>query len=161
MLPVGFFAYQWQKNGVALSYVGNALTVSSPGSYRARFSRVANPTSTQWNRWSNNVVITEKTTATALDETTVMEEPIAGEPTVEVFPNPTTPDNVNLEYTGAQPLRITLIDQFGRQIYEEFFDPNETGSSKLQMKSTLADGLYFMIIQDGEREFKKRVFIRN
>jgi predicted esterase len=160
-LPIGFFAYQWQKNGVALSTTGNTLTVTSAGNYRARFSRVANPTSTQWNRWSNYVAITEGTTATGLDEAIVMEESITADPTVEVFPNPTTPDNVNVEYTGAQPLRITLVDQFGRQIYEELFDPNETGSSKLAMKSTLADGLYFMIIQDGEREFKKRVFIRN
>ncbi len=60
-LPEGFFAYQWQRNGVtipgATSYFYEA---SEPGVYRARYSRVsATPTEEQWNRWSDEVTVTE------------------------------------------------------------------------------------------------------
>lgn len=57
----GFWAYQWQRNGVDIPGATSAVYVAkTPGTYRARFSRVQNPTSdAQWNRWSDDVVITE------------------------------------------------------------------------------------------------------
>jgi predicted esterase len=160
ILPLGFFAYQWQKNGVTLSNVSNSMTITTPGVYRARFSRVANPTSTQWNRWSANVTINETTTA-SVTEPIVVENIRPDNPTVEVFPNPATSGDINIEYTGIENLRITLIDQFGRQIYQELLEPSQGTSTKLSVNTSLTDGLYILLIDDGERQFKKRVFIKN
>lgn len=58
-LGEGFRAYQWEKDGVIIagatsySYVAN-----SPGTYRARFSRKANPGASDWNQWSKPVTVT-------------------------------------------------------------------------------------------------------
>lgn len=59
-LPDGYLAYQWQLNGQTIAGANtSSYTATSAGTYRARFSRVANPTTeAQWNRWSNPVVIT-------------------------------------------------------------------------------------------------------
>lgn len=60
ILSQGFLAYQWERDGETI--VGaNASSYSAtlPGTYRARFSRVANPTETDWNKWSDPVVVTE------------------------------------------------------------------------------------------------------
>ncbi|HET7180315.1 MAG TPA: prolyl oligopeptidase family serine peptidase, partial [Chryseosolibacter sp.] len=59
MLAAGFFAYQWEKDGVVMQgAASNNLTVKSPGIYRARFSRVANPGANDWEPWSSPVTIT-------------------------------------------------------------------------------------------------------
>jgi chitodextrinase len=60
ILSQGFLAYQWERDGETI--VGaNASSYSAtlPGTYRARFSRVANPNETDWNKWSDPVVVTE------------------------------------------------------------------------------------------------------
>jgi hypothetical protein len=60
MLAEGFFAYQWEKDGVVISSAtSNTLTVNLPGIYRARFSRVSGaPGLNDWNDWSQPVTIT-------------------------------------------------------------------------------------------------------
>ncbi|MBT1702581.1 Ig-like domain-containing protein [Chryseosolibacter indicus] len=59
-LAKGFMAYQWEKDGAIIPDAnGPIFTASEPGVYRARFSRVANPTEEQWNRWSAPVTIIE------------------------------------------------------------------------------------------------------
>jgi hypothetical protein len=51
-LPPGFFAYQWELNGQLISGATTATYMATTaGNYRARFSRVANPTEQQWNSW--------------------------------------------------------------------------------------------------------------
>jgi hypothetical protein len=90
-----------------------------------------------------------------------MDELNADDNAVEIFPNPATTDDLNVQYNSDVPLKITLIDQFGRQVYEEMFNPADQGSKKLELRKSLADGLYFVIIDDGERQFTKRIFIRN
>jgi hypothetical protein len=61
-LAKGFFAYQWQKNGVIISGANaSAYVATSTGTYRARFSRVANPKVTDWNQWSEPVNVTSQT----------------------------------------------------------------------------------------------------
>jgi hypothetical protein len=60
----GFRKYQWEKNGVIISgATGNSYVATSTGTYRVRFSRVVNPTSTQWNQWSQSVTVTQQTPA--------------------------------------------------------------------------------------------------
>lgn len=59
-LAYGFWGYQWQKDGVTIPGATSAIyTATIPGTYRARFSRVQNPTEAQWNRWSNPVIVTQ------------------------------------------------------------------------------------------------------
>jgi hypothetical protein len=66
-MPEGFRAYQWDKNGVIISGATSAkYTATSTGSYRGRFSRVPNPTSSQWNEWSPAVSVSSQTPAKAL-----------------------------------------------------------------------------------------------
>jgi hypothetical protein len=57
-LPSGYLAYQWQLNNQTIAGA-NASTyqATAGGVYRARFSRVANPTEAQWNQWSNPITI--------------------------------------------------------------------------------------------------------
>jgi pimeloyl-ACP methyl ester carboxylesterase len=58
-LPEGFFAYQWQYNGQVIAGANEALYYAkNPGTYRARFSRVPNPTEGQWNQWSKPLTLT-------------------------------------------------------------------------------------------------------
>ena len=58
-LAEGFMAYQWQFNGQIISGANTAsYFAKSPGTYKARFSRVANPTENQWNPWSDPITLT-------------------------------------------------------------------------------------------------------
>jgi hypothetical protein len=59
----GFLAYQWEKNGVIISGATSAsYTATTPGTYRARFSRISRtPSATQWNDWSQAVTVTTAT----------------------------------------------------------------------------------------------------
>jgi predicted esterase len=65
-LGKGFRAYQWELNGVIIpDATGPNYVATTPGVYRARFSRVSNPTEAQWNRWSDPVTVTESNPAPA------------------------------------------------------------------------------------------------
>ena len=55
-LARGFQAYEWQYNGQTIAGADSAvLYAKNPGTYRARFSRVSNPTEAQWNQWSKEI----------------------------------------------------------------------------------------------------------
>lgn len=59
-LAAGFFAYQWEKDGVIISgATGNEYVATQPGVYRARFSRKSRtPSASQWESWSPAVTVT-------------------------------------------------------------------------------------------------------
>ncbi len=61
VLGQGFLAYQWEQDG---GLIGGAnthqYTALFPGTYRARFSRKLNPIESDWNRWSDPIIVTEK-----------------------------------------------------------------------------------------------------
>ena len=58
-LARGFHAYQWQYNGQTIAGADSAVFYAkNPGKYRARFSRVSNPTEAQWNQWSKEITLT-------------------------------------------------------------------------------------------------------
>jgi hypothetical protein len=68
-LAKGFYKYQWQRNGVTISGATSANYVANTtGTYRARFSRVPNPTEGEWNQWSDNVTVTQENPAKAVVE---------------------------------------------------------------------------------------------
>lgn len=61
-LASGFFHYQWERNGVIISgATGSSYEATTPGTYRARFSRKRNPGPADWNRWSDPVEVTSLT----------------------------------------------------------------------------------------------------
>lgn len=61
-LADGFYAYQWEKDGVVIPGATAAVYVAgTPGQYRARFSRKQNPGPADWNRWSDPVTVTSQT----------------------------------------------------------------------------------------------------
>lgn len=58
-LAKGFKAYQWEFNGKVIAGADSSVFYAKqPGSYRARFARVSNPTEAQWNQWSKPLVLT-------------------------------------------------------------------------------------------------------
>jgi chitodextrinase len=58
-MPEGFKAYQWQRDGQIIDGATAAkYSATSQGTYRGRFSRVASPSESQWNEWSDNIVLT-------------------------------------------------------------------------------------------------------
>lgn len=70
----GYHAYQWEHDGAIIAGANQSQYIANtPGTYRGRFSRVANPTETDWEPWSDEIVVTEispaKPTVTALGTT--------------------------------------------------------------------------------------------
>ncbi|MEO5602378.1 MAG: fibronectin type III domain-containing protein [Cyclobacteriaceae bacterium] len=56
----GYFAYQWQRDGLLMAAeTGAEMMANTPGTYRGRFSRKANPSEADWERWSDPVVVSE------------------------------------------------------------------------------------------------------
>jgi predicted esterase len=91
LLSQGFLAYQWEKDGVIIpGAITFSYSATLPGTYRARFSRKANPTETDWNRWSDPMVITESAPTTPTIKT--IGSPVM--PTINPTPWPIVPDLV-------------------------------------------------------------------
>src|SRR5690606_34295225 len=100
-----------------------------------RFSRKsATPTTaSQWNRWSDPVNITQAGTTAAVANARMVEEAAVDEAISEqsgeeifefdVYPNPATKGDINLDLRGAQdgPLQVRIIDQLGRELYNNTF----------------------------------------
>ncbi|MFZ6010508.1 MAG: fibronectin type III domain-containing protein [Bacteroidota bacterium] len=60
-LAKGFRAYQWERNGVIISGATAAVyEANTTGTYRARFSRVPNPSASEWNEWSAPVTVSQQ-----------------------------------------------------------------------------------------------------
>jgi hypothetical protein len=163
MLAEGFFVYQWEKDGVIISGAStNTYTVKTPGTYRARFSRVSAPTASQWNVWSAPIKITSaSTTATASAggaEELSEEDPL----TLSVFPNPASADNINLQISGGDqyPIDVQFIDAFGKNIYHEQFDGAAlTEGSRIKLPASLPEGMYFVVVRQGRRLLRQKVII--
>lgn len=166
MLAEGFFAYQWEKNGVIISTAkSNVITVTTPGKYRARFSRVSTaPTASQWNKWSAIVTITEGTSGrldAIEDENTLANEKFE----ISVYPNPTHSQNINLNITSGERgnLRIQIIDRVGGTILFdddiEYVDGNGTAAITLPMQ--LPNGIYFLQVTQGYKRQIEKLMITN
>jgi hypothetical protein len=166
MLGEGFHAYQWEKDGVIISGAStNTYIAKVPGKYRARFSRVPYPTSTQWNKWSAVVTVTYATTATRSeteDITIIEEEDDAFE--ILAYPNPATPDELRISIQTPSkdlPVRVQIIDPLGRTLFdrdespetlEAGFDPN--------LSNAATSGMYVIIANQGRRSLRQKVIIR-
>jgi hypothetical protein len=175
MLAEGFLAYQWQRDGVTISgATSNTLTITTPGTYRARFSRKSSyPTESLWNRWSDPVKITQVTTSTAIasarttsgEEIGVAQEEnmMEADFEVNVYPNPTTGDNINVSVGGAGegPLQVRVVDPLGRELYNNTFEsPSTLGGQPLPLPALSGGGVYVVMINQGHRHLRKKVMVR-
>ncbi len=170
MLAEGFFAYQWEKNGVIISGAGaNTYIAKTPGTYRARFSRVAAPTATQWNRWSAPITITSATATArinATEDTVTVLEDVGDENAFEVrtFPNPATPENLFIQLQTADresPVQLQLIDQMGHAIHDAVYTPAQVSEGvKPTLTQPIANGMYIIIANQGRRSSKLKVLIK-
>jgi hypothetical protein len=165
-LAEGFLKYQWQKDGVTLSTTSHYLTVTAPGKYRARFSRITStPTSeSQWNRWSDVVTITEGTTTTALAaaEPEAIMQDIGEEFSMDLYPNPVSGGdlNVHIHTSFEGPVKVQLIDQLGREVYGETVETEQLqGEISVPLSPTLPKGMYILWVNQGGRQLKERVMI--
>jgi hypothetical protein len=164
MLAEGFYAYQWEKNGVVVSGTSNSYTVTTPGTYRARFSRVSAPSATQWNKWSTPVVINETTTAIASLEDVEEIEMSTEVLSVTVYPNPARPDNIHIDVNspGNGALRIQLLDQLGRSVFDDSLERvSGNGEADISVPGGLSEGIYLLRLSHGSQRVVERVMIRN
>ena len=170
MLAEGFFAYQWEKNGVIISTAkSNVYTATSPGTYRARFSRISSaPTASQWNKWSAPITITESTTTAAASTFAVAEESLMESTDdvllVDVYPNPTTSDalNVVVNTSVELPVEIQMLDLMGSTKFERILSQEESGNGlAIALPSGLSTGMYVVLVRQGNRIVKRKVLVRN
>lgn len=171
-LAEGFLAYQWEKDGVILSNKTHTLTATAPGRYRARFSRKSTtPTESTWNKWSPYVTITQATATATARTATPEEEQVSGEEEsltdaefgFNVYPNPATVDNIQLELRGMEerPVQVRIVDQLGRALYDNTFEsPSLAAGRKLSLPRDSKGGVYILLVNQGERQLRKKVVIR-
>lgn len=172
MVGEGFFAYQWEKDGVIISGAStNTYIAKAAGTYRVRFSRIANPTSTQWNQWSNPVKVTTGTTATSARiasnaDSTVVED-LNTEETAEfsasVFPNPGKSEEMTIIVRSAEentPIAVQMLDPTGKNIYDHTDSPSIWKDGiKPALPKGLTQGIYILAIKQGPRTFRQKVII--
>ncbi|MGC1242340.1 MAG: prolyl oligopeptidase family serine peptidase [Chryseosolibacter sp.] len=177
MLAEGFLAYQWEKDGVKLTATTNTYTATTPGTYRARFSRKSSvPTEAQWNRWSPTVTVTQVGTAaiaaasgarTAAEEVSMEpEEEVAMDEgfSLSVYPNPASPDNINIRLQGVEafPVEVRMVDQVGRELYSNVFDHEAVSAGQsLVLPAPAKGGIYILMIRQGQRQLRKKVVLKD
>jgi hypothetical protein len=168
ILAEGFFAYQWEKDGVIISGASsNTYIAKTPGKYRARFSRVAAPTATQWNKWSPVVTITTATTArvnASETDSVVMQTETDELLSLNVFPNPGASRSLNVTFTSPdkRDVRIQMFDALGTSVYDMVvtYDKISAGM-RMDFKRELPEGMYIVLAQQEKLSKKAKVLIRN
>lgn len=166
MLAEGFLAYQWEKDGVIISTAkSNTYTATSPGKYRARFSRLSTaPTSTQWNKWSAIVTVTESTTAASIADVEVIEEMESEvEFDFDVFPNPAEGDRVSILVRSGltSPVEVTLIDALGKERVRQSADITSSETEiVLQQLSSYDPGMYIVVVRQEGVVVRRRLIIQ-
>ena len=104
-LSKGFLAYQWEQDGAIMGsgFNTSTITVTSPGTYRARFSRIsATPIEAEWNKWSKPVVIRQTPAITpTISAVGTSHLPDANGGTSVRLNGPTTKDLIKLWYKNG------------------------------------------------------------
>jgi len=90
-------------------------------------------------------------------------EPV-NEAAVSVYPNPTSPGNINvmMDYPGPEPVQIQVIDFSGRTIYQGEFMPEHVNEGvTITPPESMLDGLYLLKVNQNGRTIQKRLSIKN
>jgi hypothetical protein len=86
------------------------------------------------------------------------------ESVVNVFPNPATSDNINMQLERVEPgpVHVSIVDMNGRPYFEaELTSEEAIGGLHLNVNQTLNNGLYLMVIKDAKKTTKKIIAIKN
>lgn len=165
MLADGFHAYQWEKNGVIISgATASTYIAKTPGKYRARFSRIANPTSTQWNKWSAVVTITTSTGRMETEADSLYVESVAEEFVVETYPNPATPEELFvriLSPDAVNNVNLNMVDAYGKSVYQREHSAQALSEGvQIALPGIVKDGIYVIIANQGIRTSRQKVILQ-
>jgi hypothetical protein len=167
MLPAGFFAYQWERDGVIITGAASNIYIANiAGTYRARFSRVAYPTSTQWNKWSPPLTITSSSSATARIATasdTLVHEYQEEVFDVNSYPNPSNGTDLTITVTTPEkdvPVQVQMFDQFGRPVFNLTDVPERFVEGVTpDIPVPAAAGMYIIIANQGTQTVRRKVIL--
>jgi len=156
---------------VAVNDVINFSNIGSVGtSYSWAFgdgqsSTTASPTHFYTMQGTYTVIMTATLgNCTASDTLTIIVGPVAIEEAfwggqVSVFPNPTSGElNLDMDFTVAQDLRVTVMDNLGRIVYD-FANDDVIAQKLLVDLSNEASGIYNVRIQAGTQQVTKRILL--
>jgi hypothetical protein len=151
VLSEGFFDYEWERDGEIVEGDSHTLIATKPGTYRARFSRYPVSSGHQWNRWSDPVLISNE------DElVTGVADPSHG--TLEIYPNPSSGDNLKIIVTNNSIAEVVIIDMTGRLVHKENTLP-QPGRERRISPGKLPDGIYQVIIRSNGKTFSEKLVI--
>lgn len=80
-----------------------------------------------------------------------------------VYPNPTSEDNFNVRIISVDnltPIRIQIIDLRGEVYFDNVLDGATNYDRKIVPERSMSEGLYFMIVEQGNVVRKSKVIIR-
>jgi chitodextrinase len=127
-------------------------------------------TGNSWINIPDNALSSSATSSSTLmaradSDTTAMEEP-AEAMDISVYPNPTSPNDINILVesgsAGDAPLLVRVMDFTGRPVYQGTFMLDELrGGVRVTPDATLPDGLYVVIVQEKDKVQKKIIAIKN
>jgi hypothetical protein len=84
--------------------------------------------------------------------------------TANVYPNPATQSELNLrvETVSEHPVVVRIVDFTGREVYRSEFRPEEVAAGvQILPSGDLYDGIYIMMVNQGDRIVKERISIKN
>jgi len=82
---------------------------------------------------------------------------------LSVYPSPTTADNINVKVKSidTKPVQVRLIDTMGRSMFDNSFS-SELASEGVRISSKESlNGIYFILVNQGNLQREERVVIKN
>ena len=81
---------------------------------------------------------------------------------VNVYPNPTTPSNINVEIRSGLPgsYAIQMFDQLGKSVFSETIPQMDDNTLRLTDDQVLSPGLYYLKVSQGKQTVTRRVVIK-
>lgn len=151
------------KTGVATLYDMSASTANSTRLMSfTKYSEFNDNSlmyaSVDWSACNTGLFNTVKAPVTSTDESLDFEEPTRAEFAMKIFPNPAT-DNCTIQLSGYDDLEeysLTLYNMAGQQVYAETIT---TFESVIDI-SDLEDGVYIMMMSNGEKTIKDKLIKR-
>lgn len=102
--------------------------------------------------------------AMAENEVEVVDDPEAAPLIASIYPNPAGQSDINLqvETTSDEPVQVRMVDFTGEEVYSEvFYSDDLIQGSKISPVHTLRDGLYNIMVTQGDKTIMKRIMIKN
>lgn len=81
-----------------------------------------------------------------------------------VFPNPSSSDNINIRVDSGidAPVNVKLIDMVGRAHYDNTFTREEAAQgAKVQPNAVLINGIYVLMVRQGNKLIKEKIVVKN